>query len=280
MLFYRIVPSGDKYEYGIKSFENLGSLSFVSSFSINLKDKDEFETWLSEFHLKGRVQFTTRNSTSCTGKYRLLQYTMHCLHNVQGGKTGVRKHTSCPTTLKVFIRPPHKRPRTVVYDSQHPCEITLKWNHNHPIFAADVLRRQKVLSDVDLKLESLFRNCHSPSTALECIKMEIEDNLLSEDQLEMKLADQSIRPDYFHCHYVFKKLIKKEYGDQGNNKKLDEFIVKINDDFGEKCVASEDFQSSKIIALCTPFMKRVHKYIKESGELMFVDSSGGIRDGP
>ena len=279
-LSIQVLPTEAQFQYKVISFNSHEELSFESTFHVNLKDENEFDTWLTEFHKKSRVQFNIRNSQKCSGRKLLLNRTMHCIHNVRNGKLGVRRHTGCNTSLRVKIRPPQKRPRTIVYDSQYPCEITLLWAHNHPLFAADVLRHQRVLLEVDSKLESLFHDGHSPSTALEYIKMEIEDNLADEDQLEVKLADRSICPDYRHCHYVFTKLFKKEYGEHGNNDRLNEFVEKINDEFGEVCVASEDCQSSKVLAICTPFMKRVHKYIKESGELMFVDSSGGMdRDG-
>ena len=82
-------------------------------------------------------------------------------------------------------------------DSAYPCIIFLTWNHNHTIIAADALRRLHVLPKVDLKLENLYKNDHSPATALRCIKMEIEDNLEG-DRLDHLLANRSVCPDYRH----------------------------------------------------------------------------------
>lgn len=49
---------------------------------------------------------------------------------------------------------------------------------------------------------------------------------------------------------------------------------------GDRCVKVEAFNSGHLFVVCKPLMKRIHKYIQESGELAFVDSSGGFdRDG-
>ena len=50
---------------------------------------------------------------------------------------------------------------------------------------------------------------------------------------------------------------------------------------GEICVKVDTFNGGHLVAICTPLMKRVlHQYIPESGELVFVDASGGFdRDG-
>ena len=49
---------------------------------------------------------------------------------------------------------------------------------------------------------------------------------------------------------------------------------------GDICVKVEACNSGYIVAICTPGMKRIHQHIQESGELVFVDSSGGFdRDG-
>ena len=69
-----------------------------------------------------------------------------------------------------------------------------------------------------------------------------------------------------------------------------DFVKEINEAPGEVCAVSEiidkshidksHIDKSHIVAVCTPFMKRVHTHIQESGEVVFIDSSGGIdRDG-
>ena len=56
---------------------------------------------------------------------------------------------------------------------------------------------------------------------------------------------------------------------------LQERLHAYNDKQKEMCAKikhTDDGQT--VIAICTPLMKRVHRMIKESGEMIFVDSSG------
>ena len=59
------------------------------------------------------------------------------------------------------------------------------------------------------------------------------------------------------------------------------YIKSYNEKCGEVCSRMKIVKDSKgkadmIIAICSPFMKRVHKTVHQSGELVFVDASGGV----
>ena len=82
-----------------------------------------------------------------------------------------------------------------------------------------------LVQKTDEKLFELFRNGHSPSSALECIRMELEDNTTESETLEQLLANRSICPDYRRCHYLFTKVFKQQYGDPHFNEKLRVFLT-------------------------------------------------------
>lgn len=64
---------------------------------------------------------------------------------------------------------------------------------------------------------------------------------------------------------------------QNENEKLAECICNVNQELGEVCVVREDFDFNKsLIAVCTPFMKRVHEHVAECGEIVYVESAGGF----
>jgi len=142
--------------------------------------------------------------------------------------------------------------------------------------AADVLRRHTVSSEVDTKLENLYKNGHNASSALRCIKMDIEDNLVEGDRIDHALANRSLCPDYKHCLYIFNKLCSKDYGNADDNERISDFIKTLNSDTQNESVICEKYGSSMIVAICTKLMKRVHAHLEESGELVFVDSSVGL----
>lgn len=251
--------------------------SFSACFNVNITTRDQFEYWMSCLEDKSKTQFTvgwTWNKSINSNDY-VYQKVFKCTHNVKRGKLGRLKHTKCPSELKVRVSA-----QSPVEVDSYPCAITILWHHNHPIDAADVLRRHRVSEEVDRKLIELYRNGHSPSTALKCIKLDLEENVEDGDMLEHILANRALCPDVYHCHYVFQKLFKKEYGNANDNLRLGEFADTMNRELGDRCVAVEMYELKQYVAICTPLMKRVHQLVEESGELVFVDSSGGFdRDG-
>lgn len=259
------------------------SASFHSIFTVSVDNEEQFSEWLKNFEKKSNSQFTICNTFVCDGRYVTFKKTYKCHHNVKGGVVGYRKHTACNTKATVTIRHCPKRirkGRTKVH-RDGLCLVDLRWEHNHPLSAADVVRHYAVSPETDEKILQLFRNGHSPSSALECVRMELEDNMDDTESLEQLLANRSICPDYRHCHYLFEKEFRKQYGDKDCNvDKLEEFCQRLNLEIGEICVKLESFKSGHLVAICTPLMKRIHQSIQESGELVFVDSSGGFdRDG-
>lgn len=57
---------------------------------------------------------------------------------------------------------------------------------------------------------------------------------------------------------------------------LKDKIAKINAEFNNTVITMQDVENQTGVAICTPFMKRVHKFMPHSGELVFMDASGGM----
>lgn len=298
MLFLtQLLPISDQYKYNIMTVldeytapdapksENTVISSFHAFFSVTIGSPEEFSIWKTSFEAVTATQFniihTKRNhmksnnvkphsvkSASHVRSVNFKQF-LKCHHNVKGGKVGLRKHTACPARLKASID-----------IGKSVCKIDLQWNHNHPIVAADVLRLHRVTEKTDAKLVELFKCGHSASSARDCIRMELEDSLKEDERSKQMLADRSVCPDYQHCQYVFRKLCKELYGSSKghgrihNEQKLMDFIENTNCEMGGLCIARAEFESKSLIAICTPFMHRVHALVQEAGEVMFVDSSG------
>lgn len=72
-------------------------------------------------------------------------------------------------------------------------------------------------------------------------------------------------------------MFKMEYGEKSDSGMLQSLLTNItryNTDFGKKCVVSGILDDKPVVALCTPVMQRIHKLCPNSGELVFIDSSG------
>jgi len=280
----QFLPMTKEYEYNEVSFweNDSDAETFKASFGINIRTRAEFMTWKQAFQSKTNSQFTIR-STNPNICNIFSQYLL-CHHNVNNGKVGKfkNKHTACPTQMKVKIVDIVNNTTYSATHAKYPCIITLTWNHNHPINVEEVVRRQTVNPETNAKLLYLYDHGHTPRSAQQYIRIEIEDTLGEDEHLDYKLATRSICPDYRHCQYIFKTRFGLGHINQDVNIPLAEFISSINVDMDELCIVHEEYvvdstsDSRFIIAMCTPFMKRVHRHMKEAGEVVFVDASGGF----
>lgn len=81
---------------------------------------------------------------------------------------------------------------------EYPTEVRLEWIHNHGVSIPAALKFRKDSNDTCKKLEDLFSNGHSPSSALNLLELELQ----TEDPENYVLAcgDRSICPDLPFCY--------------------------------------------------------------------------------
>ncbi|XP_071959838.1 uncharacterized protein [Antedon mediterranea] len=214
-----------------------------------------------------------------SGLQTLLYVDLHCHHNTHPRSSTAdlkkgSKNTNCPSTMFVIIkRTADCRGRNRSKDKHigqgYPTIITLKWDHNHEVASADALRERDVSDGATEKLLELYRSGHSPSSALDTIKYDLQE-----------AADRAHCPDLQSCYRVFYKEFRTHYGDTGGAKMmlfLDKKVQDFNENHNDECVKLETTcDGQTVIAICTPLMKRVHSMWKISKEMVFVDSSGNM----
>lgn len=127
------------------------------------------------------------------------------------------------------------------------------------------------------KFKALFEKGHSPSTALSIFK----DNLSEEhgEKYYEVVADGQLCPTQKWVYDLYYSIFKKEYGEPTGFEmvsSLQKFVNEYNEKNGDICAAINKEEDSLSVAICSPVMKRVHKYIKASSEIIFVDSSGNM----
>src|ERR1043165_10135304 len=96
----------DVYKYLVESFNEpfSNSPAFSAIFTVNVDNEEQFTEWLKNFETKSNSQFNTYKTFVCDGQYVNFKKTYKCRHNVQGGVTGHRKHTSCNAKVSVTVR--------------------------------------------------------------------------------------------------------------------------------------------------------------------------------
>ncbi|KAK3919949.1 Cleft lip and palate transmembrane protein 1-like protein [Frankliniella fusca] len=161
---------------------------------------------------------------------------------------------------------------------KYPCEISIHHNHNHPVHAADALRRRRPCAATQEKFIQLLKKGHSPLSAMECHKFDLRNE--HGDNYFKAVADGSICPSNFWVYKLFKKLSLKQYGPQCGVEIIEavkKFCEEYNKEKGSVCCKIEKVEGIHItVAICTPLMQRVHQLLKSSAEIMFVDSSGNM----
>ena len=81
----------------------------------------------------------------------------------------------------------------------------------------------------------------------------------------------------FHHNRLYYKIFTKNYGAPSGARMVADLqnrINNINQEYGGRCAEMGAVNGQLIVAICTPVMQRVHSKVQQSGELIFVDSSG------
>jgi len=159
---------------------------------------------------------------------------------------------------------------------QYPCEIFIDFTHNHPIKAADVLRHRRPSLEVREQFLKMFAEGHSPRSAIETYKFDLL--MKYGDKYLFAAGDAHENPSNYWVYQLFNKVKKLHYGPQTGDEMIEamrKFCNKYNEDVNEECCKVDVHEGRDlIVSVCTPLMKRVHKLLRSSGEIMFVDSSG------
>lgn len=79
-------------------------------------------------------------------------------------------------------------------------------------------------------------------------------------------------------HYrLYYSIFAKSYGAPSGDHMIADLrarIDHINQEHGVKCAEMRVVDGQLLVAICTPLMQRVHSRVQQSGEVIFVDSSG------
>ena len=123
------------------------------------------------------------------------------------------------------------------------------------------------------KFLQLFAAGHSPSSALEMHKCDLQTE--DEDNYAVVSADRYFCPDLQWCFRLYYKTFKSEYGPQSGDDMINTLLARLQQwNSGDNSVAYAVHGNETVLAICTPLMKRVHSRIRQSSELVFVDSTG------
>ncbi|TDH12249.1 hypothetical protein EPR50_G00069890 [Perca flavescens] len=88
--------------------------------------------------------------------------------------------------------------------------VNLRNEHNHRLACADALRKRDVSAVTIERLTELFEKGHSPSSALDTIKYDLQEE--EGEEYLYAAADRAICPDVQFCYRLYYKIFQKSYG--------------------------------------------------------------------
>ena len=270
---------------------------FHCEFRIKLQSEECARKWVSDYKEKTKETMVYDSCKNLSGKKVVKKWYLRCQHKQR--QTGMHtkstkqlktthkehnnKHTDCPAQMVVKLLPPKKHDKFLV-------DVALKHTHNHMVNVADALRFRPLSESTKEKYYDLFRQGHSPSSA----HLEYETHLTFMDNPKV-LADRNVNPKVSDVYNLFNKWRKSNLGVRTGKQLFTELEKRVNvyndthrhaggrvilQRFCKGSKEKDDFGVDQplILAICTPLMSRVHQYIHQSKELVFVDASSSFEN--
>jgi hypothetical protein len=234
--------------------------------------------WLVEFQAMNDVCLKIKMAKKPTKGF-LIQNYYRCHHNtrkwspskdpqrkLKTNPTARVKNTNCPFQMVVKI------------NTSQVCTIDIDWEHNHSISSLESSNYKDLSPECIEKVNKLYEAGHTSSSARHQFMKDLRASCDDEVTFHMKKADRSIMPRRRDFGHLYRKFTKENFGGH-----QEEMFVKLAEKLSEyqqsNPEATIDFQlyagetTPLIVSVVTPLMKRIHKHIEQSGELVFVDST-------
>jgi len=169
------LPEG--YNYRIKAYESkeperfcgAPKIAFEATIFCNIFSEQEAMKWLRTFQDKSFCTYRVTRGTKTTGSILIYKTVRHCQHfrkyiskqGIKNTKSIRQKKTQCSSTITIKVY----SSRATIQFPNHPCEIQLRYHHNHPIESAHALSFRDVAESTKEAYYSYFQNGHSAATA-------------------------------------------------------------------------------------------------------------------
>lgn len=143
---------------------------------------------------------------------------------------------------------------------------------------ADVLKYRIPSDEVKEQILKLFEEGKSPSKALLALKKQLYVDKCS--NYYVCAGDRGELPDPEWVYYQYYKTFKKHFGSSHGDAmmiSLNDAVDEYNRDCNHECSSMEILDDGNfIIAILSPLMRRISEGFDESGEVLFIDSSGNV----
>ena len=283
------------YTYLIQNFNNLQPYQTQENFEVanfeldafvDVSSEEEASKWIVAFESHSRTTMAETKGFKINGNKVLFRKLRHCIHSnqvkkKQGNRVTKHQHSSrmrntdCTATIHIRLERRNLK-------CSHPLEINIRFTHNHVINSAASLSFRRVKDEVCEEFLNLFRDGHSPSSAIYAHEDRLHINVTDEQELLEVLADRANNPDYDYVYHLFDKYRKDALGNF-NGKVMFERLTSIVEDYnnsgqGKAVLQEYDAHNGKAFILCivTGLMYRVHEKVPQARELCYLDASASF----
>ncbi|KAK2829475.1 hypothetical protein Q7C36_017465 [Tachysurus vachellii] len=204
------------HEYHICDYKTIRQtqdhVDFSATMRMSISTIEEVQQWVKDSTITWRIDRTRPPK----GQRVIFKVDYRCHHNTKPRNTmepsGRRtKNTNCPAKMSITLhRPQGSNGRQCRSTDPHmpgfPTLVHITNEHNHNLHVPDALRYKDVGPEAILKLKKLFEVGHTPSTALDVLKYDLQLEL-GEDYAYAS-ADRSICPDIQFCYRLYHQVSK------------------------------------------------------------------------
>ena len=268
-----------------------------------INDKKSVQVFLQEFYESSHVDFNIKHG--CEDKANTSEKVVYrgrrkCSMNVfRCGKENKEKQPGkdCGCASFIKFRLDKCGPKTKYHETHpeknqeriekidYPLHLEIDFCHNHAINRAEFLKFRTVSDSTKRKYTQLFESGFSPSGAHSEVKREMKSQ--SSDWPKL-FADRSIVPSIFWVYYWHRNWLESRLGSKDGItvfEKAEEMVRNYN----QKCKAdypdekvdyyakiSQTPQGETVVTVVNPFMRRVHRTIPQSGDIVMCDATSNL----
>ncbi|XP_029902243.1 uncharacterized protein LOC115355529 [Myripristis murdjan] len=207
----------DSFDYHVCEYSGVGDVgdhhSYTATLRMALLQEDQVKLWLKAHSVTWRVDRTVPGK----GQKVLFKVEYRCQHNTRPRRQsqGPTKNTDCPAKMNITVLRTHvSRGRQSRSTDPHlpdfPTVVWIRSEHNHNISTAAALRHRDVGDAARAKLRRLFEAGHSPSSALDALKCDLQ--LEYGDDYVFASADRALCPTLEFCYRLYHQLSRQELG--------------------------------------------------------------------
>ncbi|XP_078702577.1 uncharacterized protein LOC144928219 [Branchiostoma floridae x Branchiostoma belcheri] len=244
---------------------------------------DNHKDWLRDYEEENNTCLRKRTVKGETTGY-LMQTYYRCQHNTRIGSpskdpqnrlssnpTARVKNTNCPFQLVLKI------------SRDNVTTITIHCDHNHSIGSLEASNFKDLSKETVEKVFKLFESGLTASTARQQFLKDLRDDCEDDLTFHQRKADRSIMPRKRDFSHLYEQFGKENYGGKDSQmfNKLVERLESYKDQNPEATTEYQMYEGESkplIVALVTPLMKRVHKEVPQSGELVFIDATSNTEE--